>query len=203
MTKKEREALRATARVLRAVAAIREAINGLAPDIGGKINLPRVDQVLREETTALQKLHKRLETKAASEILDAPTRAALTLHTASIGKEKLRGQAIVITEGANDTPAAQSAALVAIEEELHEASHFWGNDANAIIIVGAEENEHHTNTLIAASVMADDDFPHPGLLVDETRSGVATTVFQGTSDMEIGKRVEYTISKPHNRTAAG
>ena len=107
----------------------------------------------------------------------------------------------MIAEGRQDGAAEQSAALDAIEKELHEAGHFWGSDANAIVIVGGEENKHHTSTVIAASVMADDDFPHAGLLVDEMHSGVATSVFQGTSDLKVGTRMKYVVGDPYNREA--
>ena len=75
------------------------------------------------------------------------------------------------------------------------AGQFWGGDANAIVIVGGEECEHEACALIAARVMADDDFPHARLLIDKMCSGTATCVFQGTTDIKVGTSVEYAIGE--------
>ena len=195
MTTKDGERLRAIERVFRSEVKLRDLIGVLPRRLADEIDLPRIEQTLREETAGLGKEHERLDAMARAETPDPTAQRALVLHQASVGSEKLRGQAIVIPERREGTAAEQNAALARMEDELHEEGHFWGSDANAIVIVGGEECEHDASAVIAASVMADDDMPHAALLVDRTRDGVARCAFQGTSDMEVGARVRYSLGK--------
>ena len=196
MTEKSRERWRAIKRVLRAETAVKDLIRKLPPDLAGQIDLARIQKVLDDETARLDTEHDRLDSEAAAATQDAGATTALALHDATIRQDEVASHAIVMTERGKYSAAEQSAALCVIEEKLREAGRFWGSDGYAIVIVGGEECDHDSSALIGATVMADNDFPHAALLVDESRSGTATCVLQSTTGIEVGTKVKYAIGEP-------
>ena len=86
--------------------------------------------------------HERLDARANREAAGVIVAPALALHQARLGDDKVRAHAIVIAERGAAGAGEQHAALGVLEERLQEAGHFWGSDANAIVVVGGEECEH-------------------------------------------------------------
>jgi len=147
--------------------------------------------VLNEETAGLDEEYERLDAMARADTPATAETPLLALHEATVGQAKLMAHVIVIAERREESGADQNTAFDRMKNMLQDAGDFLGSDGDTIVIVGGEEDGNHADAIITGMVRADDEYA--ALLVDPTRSGRATVLFNGMTNLEVGQRVDYTV----------